>query len=423
MLRSGKAWACVVLAVGLLVTAPGLHPPAQGESLRERFKAFKDKHSSGEKKPAAKDADTKASGTASDTASDKPAPAAGPAGKEPPQDWVGTWVSIDSTRHFEFSFTAVDEKGLHYALDEGVGQDGTNQKGIVPLDGDRAHSSSGCEFTLLLHRAADPTQRRIDVTFPESCFQSSRTGQTTLAPKGSPRYLQAGFDCAKAGTAIEKQICGDRDLADSDRALAQEYGELQKRLDATQARAVRDSQRAWLSERNRRCAGAKDSTCLLGQYGLRRMELDVFPATIRDGHQNLDPMALRRVMLDKRGHIPSGAQEYFATYFAGLNVGSVIAMDYRFMDHALDFQVFGCSNPDPSQGWDPVRYNCGEAIFIELLANGEQWLAFADRHQRNLTIFVPASAPPEPTIPPGVKMLRNELSKEDGPYTEKWLRR
>jgi uncharacterized protein YecT (DUF1311 family) len=69
--------------------------------------------------------------------------------------------------------------------------------------------------------------------------------------------VRASFDCARAGTVVERTICSDRLLAGWDRSVATAYAI---------GSGDRDSQRAWLTERDR--CGA-DKACLHESLSLR----------------------------------------------------------------------------------------------------------------------------------------------------------
>jgi uncharacterized protein YecT (DUF1311 family) len=79
----------------------------------------------------------------------------------------------------------------------------------------------------------------------------------------------ASFDCGRAGTAIEKAICGDVELARLDRAVSEAY---QRKLkysfeDGEKARNQAE-QRQWLATRDAQC-GSGDPACLTGLYQAR----------------------------------------------------------------------------------------------------------------------------------------------------------
>lgn len=80
-----------------------------------------------------------------------------------------------------------------------------------------------------------------------------------LKPASGP--IRASFDCAKARSAVERTICGDRVLAGWDRSVAAAYAIGQG--DVTE-------QRAWLAERDR-CGS--DKACLHESMSLRANNL------------------------------------------------------------------------------------------------------------------------------------------------------
>ena len=78
------------------------------------------------------------------------------------------------------------------------------------------------------------------------------------------------FDCARARTPIERAICGSAALAAQDRALNAAYIAARANLrdESPEAAGLRDSQRAWISGRNRSC-GDGDPVCLAAAYRAR----------------------------------------------------------------------------------------------------------------------------------------------------------
>lgn len=71
----------------------------------------------------------------------------------------------------------------------------------------------------------------------------------------------ASFDCARAGTSIEKMICADPELSALDGTLALHY---KKALEASRSPTVlREQQRLWLREVRNRCI---DVPCLRAAY-------------------------------------------------------------------------------------------------------------------------------------------------------------
>lgn len=89
----------------------------------------------------------------------------------------------------------------------------------------------------------------------------------------SSSVFAASFDCAKAGTTVEKLVCQNLFLSKLDDALAKNYGDLLKSNDNLYPKKeLREEQKAWIQKRNA-CADAK---CLVGLYGDRVDELCQF---------------------------------------------------------------------------------------------------------------------------------------------------
>lgn len=79
----------------------------------------------------------------------------------------------------------------------------------------------------------------------------------------------ASFDCQKAGTAIEKAICGDVALARLDRGVAEAYQrKLKYSFEDGEKEKNQAEQRAWLAERDQKCASG-EVACLTDLYAAR----------------------------------------------------------------------------------------------------------------------------------------------------------
>lgn len=74
----------------------------------------------------------------------------------------------------------------------------------------------------------------------------------------------ASFDCAKATTTIEKQICADDQLSALDSRLAQSY--MEAKSNSSSADLFKSEQRAWLATVRNKCA---DAECLKQAYTAR----------------------------------------------------------------------------------------------------------------------------------------------------------
>jgi len=76
------------------------------------------------------------------------------------------------------------------------------------------------------------------------------------------------FDCAKASTLVEKTVCSDKELSDLDDLLMQSYKNAMS--NATNKKALKAAQLAWLKTRNR----CQDVGCLKKAYGERTKQLN-----------------------------------------------------------------------------------------------------------------------------------------------------
>ena len=93
-----------------------------------------------------------------------------------------------------------------------------------------------------------------------------------------PAAAQEGpsFDCAKAATKVEKQICDDWTLSAYDRWVAQLYKELRAKLIAEFQEALKHEQREWLKGDRNACEKAKADalwSCVYRAYQRRAVQL------------------------------------------------------------------------------------------------------------------------------------------------------
>ncbi len=82
----------------------------------------------------------------------------------------------------------------------------------------------------------------------------------------------ASFDCAKAQSNVEKQICADPVVSELDEHLGRYYRAAQAALERG-GECLRADQRRWLRETRNQCA---DTDCLRDVYGKRLRELEGF---------------------------------------------------------------------------------------------------------------------------------------------------
>ena len=107
--------------------------------------------------------------------------------------------------------------------------------------------------------------------------QPEETATETVAPEPEPdpepapaRVSTPSFDCARAGTATERTICGNADLGDLDTEMAALYRAQRAAGNAGQRQQLLDAQRAFLRLRN---ACRADEACLGTVYTARIADL------------------------------------------------------------------------------------------------------------------------------------------------------
>ena len=87
--------------------------------------------------------------------------------------------------------------------------------------------------------------------------------------------FDAGFDCDKAGTHIERKICATPVLARADKEMGKLYSALRKKLPKAERNILRKNQRSWMKKRNKQCQDKvkADQVCLSGFYSSRLLIL------------------------------------------------------------------------------------------------------------------------------------------------------
>ncbi len=92
--------------------------------------------------------------------------------------------------------------------------------------------------------------------------------QQALANADSGTDIHASFDCAKAGSPIEKMICSNQMLADYDVRLMSSYKAAMAA--SSDKAAIKDAQRAWMAQRN----ACTTLDCVSHAYQMRLRQLD-----------------------------------------------------------------------------------------------------------------------------------------------------
>ena len=84
----------------------------------------------------------------------------------------------------------------------------------------------------------------------------------------------ASFDCKKAATPIEKQICGDALLGKLDSALSENYKNmLASDIGSGASKDMKATQKKWMASRNK----CTDKQCLVEAYKKRMDEVCDYP--------------------------------------------------------------------------------------------------------------------------------------------------
>lgn len=90
----------------------------------------------------------------------------------------------------------------------------------------------------------------------------------------STGLLSASFNCAKASSPVEKLICNNPQLSDADGRLGDLYANLQKSLSASEAGQLKEEQKTWLKQRNKKLLNCgTDIDCAVQVYEDRITEL------------------------------------------------------------------------------------------------------------------------------------------------------
>jgi uncharacterized protein YecT (DUF1311 family) len=329
------------------------------------------------------------------------------------QAWIGEWKAADPNVYASLYIGKVDAAGVHVSYNEGTGINGLSFEAVAVRNGDEARSTGKCSLTLRLRRAAKPIERKLDAVFTGDCAaQSDVQGQIVYVPGDAPRYFKAGFDCIKAATPVEKAVCLDRGLAAADLTLTERYGALRKTLDKEQAAALQAGQREWIKARNALCDEKKpDRHCLRRMYGVRRLALAAWPVPATDAQWNPRFEALQAILAKKGRPDSEGLGDYLSGWFAPLEIFGVGDMNLGLLEGTPGVQMMGCSDPDPSQGFDPQGENCGRAAYVALLPNGQTWLAYAQRDDHTLHVYRPYGVSPKEPAPAGLAEFRQRVAE------------
>ena len=85
---------------------------------------------------------------------------------------------------------------------------------------------------------------------PQTLPQTPPPAQTLQAQPQTPVRAAPSFDCGRAASVVEKEICAISEFADLDNRIANLYAQAQTIVSARDAEALRADQRVWLRERD-----------------------------------------------------------------------------------------------------------------------------------------------------------------------------
>ena len=108
------------------------------------------------------------------------------------------------------------------------------------------------------------------VPLPVAASDLSPRPSARPSPLAPPKPLpKAGFDCALAGTSVERRICSSEALAEADRTMSERYFVVRSKMKGPARARLLVSQRRFLGNRTR----CSDEACLVGLYMARAAEL------------------------------------------------------------------------------------------------------------------------------------------------------
>lgn len=175
----------------------------------------------------------------------------------------------------------------------------------------------------------------------------------------------ASFDCAKAGTKVEKMICGSPELSHLDRDLAETYKDA-----VSKESSIRSDQMKWLKERN----SCTNEPCLIEKYKDRISVLNDFivrydRSLANNPSQGVAPNTSLNSTKSKSSLSPR-VIECFGIFAAHYSAGNkLLPANATFFDKYIDSyeqlikpvvdKVNSCRRPDSS---GPRHKLCAESL-------------------------------------------------------------
>jgi uncharacterized protein len=118
-----------------------------------------------------------------------------------------------------------------------------------------------------------PTARQdveAPVTVPDRPSPVVSTTPTQEAKPADVSLRGPSFDCGDATTPVETAICADGTLSTLDAEMGDAYASARRRADTAGRYQLRNEQRQWIRDRNRRCGEPVDVACLRNALASRR---------------------------------------------------------------------------------------------------------------------------------------------------------
>lgn len=130
-----------------------------------------------------------------------------------------------------------------------------------------------------------------------------------LSATAAAQSVTPSFDCQKATTPQEKQICADSNLAEFDKQVGNTYSRLLKELSPIEAKKLQKNQKEWVTlQRDANCyPGDYFKTCLTEYYTERVGYLD---ARLKSIHLPKDIQTLGGLYIFKEPHM-TGELEFW----------------------------------------------------------------------------------------------------------------
>ncbi len=173
---------------------------------------------------------------------------------------------------------------------------------------------------------------------------------------GLTAAVQPSFDCAKASTAIEKLICQNQELAQSDQELARAYRETLAR-NPSHRDGIAWAERQWVRYRDRACSGngisvAEQTKCLQEVYRKRLLALS------DSASRQIDSWLINEAILYVVDD-PKTSEKIFRGYPNSLKAKAWLAVDLRLFsarpeEHQTEIAglLAAVANPDADAGDD-----------------------------------------------------------------------